>query len=97
MKNKVSNSVTKVLDGVEETVGKVEKEIGNIIQPVQKTVFSRFPILFTLLVTFGVVTTFLGFERLVTDIAFINERPFLMLIVGLGILTITGTLYKKLG
>lgn len=97
MKNKVSNSVVKVLDGVEETVGKVEKEIENIIQPVQKTVFSRFPILFTLLVTFGVATTFLGFERLVTDIAFINERPFLMLIVGLGILTITGTLYKKLG
>ena len=97
MKNKVSNSVVKVLDGVEETVGKVEKEIGNIIQPVQKTVFSRFPILFTLLVTFGVVTTFLGFERLVMDIAFINARPFLMLIVGLGILTITGTLYKKLG
>ena len=56
-----------------------------------------FPILLTLLVTFGVATTFLGFERLVTDIAFINERPFLMLIVGLGILTITGTLYKKLG
>ena len=97
MKNTVSDQVTRVLNGVEGTVGKVEKEMGNFMQPVQKTVFSRFPILFTLLVTFGVAITFLGFERIVTDISFINERPFLMLSIGLGILAATGTLYKKLG
>lgn len=96
-RNAITNSVSKVLDGMENTVGKVEKGVESIMQPVQKTVFSRFPVLFTLLVTFGVATTLLGFERVITDISFINDRPLLMLSIGLGILTITGTLYKKLG
>jgi hypothetical protein len=95
--NPVKNSVTKVLDGMEGTVGKVEKEMETLMQPVQNTVFSRFPILFTLLVTFGVSTTFLALERIVTSFTYLNEHPFVMLSIGLVVLALTGTLYKKLG
>jgi len=97
MKKMITQSVTKVFEGVDNTVSHVEKEVESLIQPVRKTAFSRFPILFTLLVTFGVATTFFGFERIITEITYINDRPFLVLSIGIGVLTVTGTLYKKLG
>jgi len=97
MKKIIPTSVTGVIDGVDKTVARVEKEMDAVIQPLQKTVFTRFPTLFTLLVTFGVAITYFGFERIVADFAFINERPILMLSIGIGVLTLTGTLYKKLG
>jgi len=97
MKKKITQSVSRVLSSVDDTVSHVEQEVGSFIEPMQKTVFTRFPILFTLLVTFGVVITLLALERIVVEFTYIYERPFLMLGIGLGLLTLTGTLYKKLG
>ncbi|MFT5849361.1 MAG: hypothetical protein ACI9H6_000166 [Patiriisocius sp.] len=96
MKN-VTNAMNSVIDGVEATVGSVEQAVESHMAPVRKTVFSRFPALFTLLVTFGVAATFLGFERVLTEFAYINDRPVLMLSIGIFVLLGTGTLYKKLG
>jgi len=93
----MKNKLVKALDEAEETIEHIEKEVQAVIEPVQKSVFKRFPILFTLLVTFGVAATFLGFEHMLLDVSFLNERPWLMLSIGLGILAVTGTLYKKLG
>lgn len=97
MQKRILDSVTEAMNTVDSSFERMEKSVGSIISPVQKTVFARFPILFTLLVTFGVAITFFGFERMVAEIAYLNDRPFLMLSTGLGILTLTGTLYKKLG
>ncbi|MFT7507274.1 MAG: hypothetical protein ACI92I_000417 [Acidimicrobiales bacterium] len=97
MTKKIIESAVVILKGVDRTVGRVEKEVEAVIQPVQKTAFARFPVPFTLLVTFGVAATFFGFEKVLTEVAYINDRPFLMLSIGVGVLTITGTLYKKLG
>jgi hypothetical protein len=60
------------------------------------TVFSRFPLLFTLLGTFGVVATFYGFQHILEDIPLLADYPYIALIVGLLILFVTGKLYKKL-
>jgi len=97
MKKKITQSVSRVLSSVDDTVSHVEQEVGSFIEPMQKTVFSRFPTVFTLLVTFGVAATFFGFERIIVEFAYINDRPLLMLSIGIGVLTLTGTLYKKLG
>jgi len=97
MKNQISKSVAEILDTVDSTVDFVEKEMSSIAKPVQKSVFARFPILFSLLVTFGVSTTFLALERIVIEMAYVYERPLIMLAIGLCTLTLTGTLYKKLG
>lgn len=97
MHKKITKSVLNAVKGADSAVTNVEHEVESIIEPIQKTAFTRFPILFTLMVTFGVVTTLLGFERLVADIAYLDERPVLMLSIGLGVLMVTGTLYKKLG
>jgi hypothetical protein len=61
------------------------------------SVFTRFPLLFTLLGTFGVAITFYGIDHVIERIKFFESNPFIPLAVGLTTLLLTGTLYKKLG
>ncbi len=56
----------------------------------------RFPLLFTLLGTLGVVATWDGFQRLIVKWPFIQRNPVTTLIFGIVVLLLTGTLYKKL-
>jgi hypothetical protein len=69
----------------------------NKIMEKRESVFARFPLLFTLLGTFGVVATFYGFERVIDRINFFSNHPFILLLIGLLTLLVTGTLYKRLG
>ena len=81
---------------IETTTTQAQNTFDTYIAPTRQSILKRFPILFSLLVTFGVATTFLGFEKIVSEIDFLNEHPFVMLILGISILATTGTLYKKL-
>lgn len=58
--------------------------------------FARFPVGFVLLSTFGLVSTFYGFEKAIDDISYFSDHPRMILLVGLITLAFTGTLYKKL-
>lgn len=58
--------------------------------------FSRFPLLFALLGTFGLVATLYGFERLIDKVDWLADNPVVLLGTGLIVLIITGSLYKKL-
>lgn len=60
-------------------------------------VFARFPLVFTLLGTFGLVATFYGFNHLIDRVPLLANNPFITLAVGLSVLILTGTLYRKLG
>lgn len=62
----------------------------------RQSAFQRFPLLFTMLTTFGLVATLYGFERLIDKVEYLSDNPFILLGVGLVTLIITGTLYKKL-
>lgn len=72
-----------------------EKVVGGLLRR-RQSAFHRFPLLFTLLTTFGLVATLYGFERLIDQIDFLSRNPFILLGVGLLTLIVTGTLYKKL-
>ncbi len=61
------------------------------------TAFKRFPLVFTLLGTFGVVSTLYGVQHLFDKIPVLANNPLLSLGVGVLILLLSGTLYKKLG
>jgi hypothetical protein len=63
----------------------------------RESVLHRFPLLFTMLATFGLVSTFYGFERIIDRVDFFSDYPISLLITGLLTLIFTGTLYKKLG
>jgi energy-converting hydrogenase Eha subunit E len=84
------------LNTVDGVMTKATTEVNTYISPIRTSVLKRFPILFSLLTTLGVATTFLGFEKIVSTIPFLDQNPIVMLILGINILAATGTLYKKL-
>ena len=73
-----------------------EIKILNKLNQQKSTVFAKFPLLFTLLGAFGLVATFYGFERIIDQVDWLNENPWLILLIGLTTLLLTGTLYKRL-
>lgn len=89
---KIFNEVGAVMKSAERAV----EEADQVVVQYRQTVFSRFPILFALLVAFGVAATFFGIERIITTMPWLNDRPWLILTTGLLVLTFTGKLYAKL-
>jgi len=87
--------------GSSEVVGEVVKRTGkmvdNYVEPVRQSVFRRYPVLFSALVSIGVVSTFLGLERLLLQFDILEKYPVLVLIFGLSLLLFTGKLYTKSG
>ncbi len=81
---------------VPQTLIKTEKKLVSSVDSRRKAAFERFPLLFTLLGTFGLVATFYGFEAMIDSIDVLADNPWLLLATGVGILAATGTLYKKL-
>ncbi|MFA6515348.1 MAG: hypothetical protein WCT42_03755 [Candidatus Paceibacterota bacterium] len=61
-----------------------------------KFVFSRYPLTFAFLVIFGATLVSQGVKELLLEIPLFRDSPFMMLLFGVLVLTITGTLYKKL-
>jgi len=85
-----------LMSHVTNVVSSTTTGVDTYIAPVRKSVLERFPIVFSFLVTFGATTTFLGFEKIIESIDFLNRHPFIVLILGMSVLAFTGTLYKKL-
>ncbi len=84
---------------VETEISKLEEMGGSLTGKAKRmrdTAFTRFPVVFALLTTFGLVATFYGFEKVIDEIAFFSENPVTVLSAGLLVLALTGTLYKKL-
>jgi hypothetical protein len=73
------------------------KPLVDKLEQTRKGVFERFPLLFTLLGTFGVVATFYGFEGIIDRVHLLSNNPLILLGVGISTLILSGTLYKKLG
>ena len=85
---------------VEAEAKKLEVMGGSVrgrLEKVRDSSFKRFPIIFILLSSFGLVATFYGFEKVIDGVPFFNENPMMILVTGIATLIITGSLYKKLG
>lgn len=57
---------------------------------------NKFPLVTALLVTFGFVSVLYGFEKMIDRVDFFVEYPYILLIIGLITLALTGAVYKKL-
>ena len=77
---------------LEEMGGSVSGRLRNF----RKSAFTRFPMLFVLLTSFGLVATFYGFEKVIDQIPYFIENPYMILLTGIITLLFTGSLYKKL-
>lgn len=67
-----------------------------LLKKERRVALRRFPILFTILGAFGLVATFYGFEGLIDQTDVQRDYPWLLLLLGLSVLALTGTLHKKL-
>jgi hypothetical protein len=84
---------------IESEIRKLEEMGGSLTGQAKRlrdSTFSRFPLLFVFLSTFGLVSTFYGFEKIIDQIPFFVENPVMVLVTGIITLAITGTLFKKL-
>lgn len=97
-KNSVKSDVNfnKVINTLDSTVSGVFRESEKILAPVRQSAFRRFPALFLLLVTFGVSAVIFSFERILMELTYLYDRPWLILLLGITILVLTGKLYRKL-
>ena len=75
----------------------LEEHVAHRLAESRNNAVQRFPLLFTILTTFGIVATFYGFEHMIDQIEWLSNNPMTLLGVGLGTLLLTGALYKKLG
>ncbi len=88
----IYDEVDSVVKTMEDTVHTTDQ----LIEPMRRSAFRRFPTLFTLLVGFGAGAAFFGIERLIEETMWLNERPWLIILFGVATLTLTGRLYKVL-
>jgi hypothetical protein len=96
MKQKIEQTVSQALDTVDTTVVGTANRLNRLVDPARSTFAKRYPTLFSLLATLGVAMTFLGVEQVLLASSLLEQYPVLILAIGIGILILTGTLYKKL-
>lgn len=96
MKETIEKTIYSTLDTIDTTVISGTKKIDTLVSPTRLTFAKRYPTLFSLLATLGVIMTFLGIEQLLLTADILERHPMLILALGIAILALTGTLYKKL-
>jgi hypothetical protein len=87
------------MDEEKDIIRRIEtlsQDVDSLIQREGKSVFRRYPLVFGLLGTFGIVSIIYGFEGVIDTIPFLKEHPVFLLLIGFVVLLITGTLYKRL-
>jgi hypothetical protein len=93
----VSGVAEQTLDTLAYVVKSTESTIDQTVAPARKSILKRFPIIFLLAVTFGFTATVVGIEQILIQFEVLQKHPSLILCIGILILIMTGTAYKKLG
>jgi ElaB/YqjD/DUF883 family membrane-anchored ribosome-binding protein len=84
------------VDAVQKLLDEVAADVEKQIAPVRRSIIKRFPTLFLLAVTFGFSIVLYSIEVILMQNGFVLDYPWVSLGIGVGVLTITGTLYRKL-
>ncbi len=97
MKKQLEKTVTATLDVLDTKVVEVGKSFDTMVTPARESFAKRYPTLFSVVATLGVIMTFLGVEQLLLASELLVRYPIIILFFGIALLALTGTLYKKLG
>jgi len=82
-------------DPIEHTENFV-KEIDSIGKKYTKPIFKKYPLTFSLFITFSFASILHGFDLTIDKIDFVNKHPWILIITGIVLLIITGKTYKIL-
>lgn len=72
------------------------RELNDYMHTRHQSAFGKYPLLFSLLGTFGVVITLHGFDGVIVKIPFLHDNPGISFIAGILLLVFTGSLYKRI-
>lgn len=72
------------------------KEIHDSAGKYSKPAFKRYPLSFTLLITFSVAAILHGFQLWTDDVSVFHEHPWLLILIGTTTLILTGNIYRAL-
>lgn len=95
MINMDNRKITKKLNL--ETLDRQQEKIISLLHEEQRRAKERFPLVYAMLATFGLVCTIAGFNHIIAKIEFLNNNPITLIIFGVALLMVTGAAYKKLG
>lgn len=82
-------------DPIQE-IERIIKEFHDGAGKYTKPVLRRYPLIFAFLLTFSVASILHGFELFTDKMPVFRENPWLLIIIGVVALFLTGTLYKLL-
>jgi hypothetical protein len=91
----VKKNLVPFTDAEEKFINKMIEKRNSVVQK-RDNVEVRFPLLTALAVTFGFVSTLYGFEKMIDRVDLFVNKPWILLVTGVLILSVTGALYKKL-
>ena len=79
-----------------EEIEKSIKDFNEVADKNARPILRRYPLLFAFLVTFGVAAILDGIRVILDEIEFFKSHPFILILIGILILLLTGKLYKVL-
>lgn len=74
----------------------LSEQVNSMMASRTKSVLRRYPLTFALLTLAGIIAVSEGVKDIIEEVGFLSGHPWRLLILGLFILVVTGTLYKKL-
>lgn len=77
-------------------VEQVTMRMNDLMEKRTQGVFNKYPLTFSFLVLFGVMSVLHGFDNIIFKIPLLNDHPIFIFISGFIILIFTGSLYKRL-
>ena len=80
------------IEQIDKTVRQAQEVAGKYTQPVLR----RYPLLFAFLLAFGTAAIFTGFHLWAETTRIFHEQPLLLVLLGIIVLFLTGTLFKTL-
>ena len=92
MKEGNSRDELDILLKIERLMG----DINNRMSSKNQFIVKRYPLTFAILVLFGVVAVSEGIKGILDKVSFFENSPFHLLFIGLFLLVVLGSVYKKL-
>ena len=77
-------------------LAKIEEKLAETVRQRRDGIATRYPLTFALIGTFGLVSTFYGFEKIIDRIDLFTNNPWILLVTGITTLTLTGLALRKL-
>ncbi len=77
-------------------IERMVKEMHDSISHYTYPVLRRYPLIFAFLVTFSFAAILHAFDLITDEVPIIREHPYYLMLSGILVLMLTGTLYKRL-